>query len=198
MTGWKLVPVEPTDAMLEAMQAAGLAAFDADVAASLGDTPLDPTHARRAVWQAALDAAPEAPSVEPVAYLYQHGETGRTRIVMPDQMMTNAPGQWLEVGPLYTVRPEGVRLTGEPVAWRISGPFGWTYQDDPPYESHRGRVAEPLYQHPQADHREVMRQALAALWTCEYADTYPESQIYDAAKVKAAIDALRKALGDDA
>jgi hypothetical protein len=43
------------------------------------------------------------------------------------------------------------------VAWRISGPFGWTYQDDPPYESHRGRVAEPLYQHPQADHREVMK-----------------------------------------
>jgi hypothetical protein len=58
-SAWELVPVEPTDAMLEAMQAAGLAAFDADVAASLGDTPLDPTHARRAVWQAALDAAPD-------------------------------------------------------------------------------------------------------------------------------------------
>ena len=71
MTGWKLVPVEPTDAMLEAMQAAGLAAFDADVAASLGDTPLDPTHARRAIWRAALDVAPEAPnapSAEPVAW----------------------------------------------------------------------------------------------------------------------------------
>jgi hypothetical protein len=61
MTEWKLVPVEPTDAMLEAMQAAGLAAFDADIDASLGDTPLDPTHARRAIWRAALNAAPEAP-----------------------------------------------------------------------------------------------------------------------------------------
>ena len=63
MTGWKLVPVEPTDAMLEAMQAAGLAAFDADVAASLGDTPLDPTHARRAIWRAALDASPDIENV---------------------------------------------------------------------------------------------------------------------------------------
>jgi hypothetical protein len=65
--------------------------------------------------------------------------------------------------PLYTFRPEGVRLTGKPVAWRISGRFGWFYQDDPPYESQRGRIAEPLYQHPQADHREVMRMALYAL-----------------------------------
>jgi hypothetical protein len=38
---------------------------------------------------------------EPVAYLLQHGETGRTRIVMLDQVFTNAPGQWLLVGPLY-------------------------------------------------------------------------------------------------
>jgi hypothetical protein len=45
--------------MLDAMQTAGIAAFDADIDASLGDTPLDPTHARRAIWQAALDAAPE-------------------------------------------------------------------------------------------------------------------------------------------
>jgi hypothetical protein len=59
MSDWKLVPVEPTDAMLEAMQTAGIAAFDADVAASLGDAPLDPTHARRAIWRAALDAAPD-------------------------------------------------------------------------------------------------------------------------------------------
>lgn len=58
-SAWKLVPVEPTPEMLDAMQTAGIAAFDADVAASLGDTPLDPTHARRAVWQAALDAAPD-------------------------------------------------------------------------------------------------------------------------------------------
>jgi len=41
------------------------------------------------------------PQAEPVAYLYQHGETGRTRIVMPDQCFTNSQGQWLYVGPLH-------------------------------------------------------------------------------------------------
>jgi hypothetical protein len=55
--------------MLDAMQTAGIAAFDADIDASLGDTPLDPTHARRAIWRAALDAAPEAPSAEPCPYV---------------------------------------------------------------------------------------------------------------------------------
>ncbi len=44
-------------------------------------------------------------SAEPVAWLYQHGMTGRTRIVMPDQVFTNAPGQWLMVGPLYQHPP---------------------------------------------------------------------------------------------
>ena len=46
-----------------------------------------------------------------------------------------------------------------------------------------------------AEHREVMRLALEALWTCDYADTYPESQKFDDVKVQAAITALRKALG---
>ena len=42
---------------------------------------------------------------EPVAWLYQHGETGRNRIVMPDQVFTNGPNQWLMVGPLYLHPP---------------------------------------------------------------------------------------------
>jgi hypothetical protein len=42
----------------------------------------------------------------PVAWLYQHGETGRTRIVMPDQVFTNGPGQWLLVSPLYATPPD--------------------------------------------------------------------------------------------
>jgi len=95
--------------------------------------------------------------------------------------------------PLYTFRPEGVRLTGEPVAWRISGRFGWFYQDEPPYESQRGRTAQPLYQHPQADHREAMRMALDALEVGRryvYADDRPQ--------LENAIDALREALASDA
>jgi hypothetical protein len=102
MTGWKLVPFEPTDAMLKAMQAAGLAAFDADVAASLGDTPLDPTHARRAIWRAALDAAPEAPNAEPVAYMMANdadSAIGRTLCWTPQRKSWNKT--WRTV-PLYT------------------------------------------------------------------------------------------------
>jgi hypothetical protein len=111
----------------------------------------------------------------------------------------------------------------EPVAWRISGRFGWTYQDDPPYESQRGRVAEPLYQHPQADHREalesskasdaesiamyrrcrddrdklreIMRQAIEAL-----RDAHAYSVMHEEFRggVLDVIDALRKALASDA
>jgi hypothetical protein len=37
---------------------------------------------------------------EPVAHLWQHCETGRTRIVMPD-MIVDADASWQVVGPLY-------------------------------------------------------------------------------------------------
>ena len=37
---------------------------------------------------------------EPVAYLWQHTETGRTRVVMPDAVIT-ADATWIVVGPLY-------------------------------------------------------------------------------------------------
>ncbi len=39
-------------------------------------------------------------SNEPVAYLWQHCETGRSRVVMPDQIITT-DATWLVVGPLY-------------------------------------------------------------------------------------------------
>jgi hypothetical protein len=139
-SAWKLVPVEPTPEMLDAMQTAGIAAFDADIDASLGDTPLDPTHARRAIWRAALDAAPEVPSAEPVA-------------------------------------------------WRISGRFGWTYQEEPPYATQHGRTAEPLYATPQPDHREVMFRALEAL-------EYHTEQTRPIERTSVAIQALRAALGE--
>ena len=51
---------------------------------------------------------------EPVAHLWQHCETGRTRIVMPD-MIVDADASWQVVGPLYlgaappTAQAEGWR-----------------------------------------------------------------------------------------
>ncbi|AFU45415.1 phage protein [Acidovorax sp. KKS102] len=46
---------------------------------------------------------------EPVAHLWQHSETGRTRVVMPD-MVVDACATWLLVGPLYLhpSPPEGM------------------------------------------------------------------------------------------
>ena len=53
------------------------------------------------VEQAARRAtAAPVPQSEPVAYLWQHCETGRTRVVMPDMVIT-ADANWIVVGPLY-------------------------------------------------------------------------------------------------
>jgi hypothetical protein len=45
-------------------------------------------------------AIEQAEKQEPVAWLWQHSETGRTRIVMPDQIVTT-DATWFVVGPLY-------------------------------------------------------------------------------------------------
>ena len=37
---------------------------------------------------------------EPVGFLFQHSETGRTRVVMKDDVM-DASATWFKVGPLY-------------------------------------------------------------------------------------------------
>ena len=37
---------------------------------------------------------------EPVGFLFQHSETGRTRVVMRDGVM-DADATWFKVGPLY-------------------------------------------------------------------------------------------------
>lgn len=51
---------------------------------------------------AAQPAAPVAQGdgAEPVAYLWQHSETGRTRVVMPDAVIT-ADASWRVIGPLF-------------------------------------------------------------------------------------------------
>lgn len=50
--------------------------------------------------------------VEPVAHLWQHLETGRTRVVMPNQIITT-DANWVVVGPLYLAAtpPQAPTLT---------------------------------------------------------------------------------------
>jgi hypothetical protein len=70
--------------------------------------------------------------------------------------------------------------SAEPVAWRISGRFGWTYQEEPPYESQRGRVAEPLYATPpaapqgEADAYGYASRLAVAIWEKHYKDAAPQ------------------------
>ena len=56
----------------------------------------------------------KGPEPEPVAYLWQHGETGRTRIIEKDQVWT-ASNQWNRVGPLYLHPPQRKPLTDEEI-----------------------------------------------------------------------------------
>ena len=58
------------------------------------------------------------PEQEPVATLWQHGETGRTRITMPDDI-TDCDARWFKASDLYTSPPPQrtwVGLTDEEVA----------------------------------------------------------------------------------
>jgi len=61
------------------------------------------------------DAAPPVPAAVPVAHLYQHCETGRTRIV-PVDAVADCDARWDLVGPLYLAAPPvpaAVPLTDE-------------------------------------------------------------------------------------
>jgi hypothetical protein len=49
-------------------------------------------------------AAQQAPVQEPVATLWQHGRTRRTRVTMPDQI-TDCDADWVKVSDLYTTPP---------------------------------------------------------------------------------------------
>jgi hypothetical protein len=61
--------------------------------------------------EAAL-AEPDVPAtnfgnMEPVAWLWQHRETGRTRVLMPDERTaTDVAAAWDVVGPLYLAPPQ--------------------------------------------------------------------------------------------
>mgnify|MGYP007049616578 CR=1 FL=1 len=52
----------------------------------------------------AIKQALAAPVQEPVATLWQHGETGRTRITMPGDI-TDCDARWFKASDLYTTPP---------------------------------------------------------------------------------------------
>ena len=60
------------------------------------------------------DCALAQPEQDPVAYLWQHGETNRTRIIERDQVWT-ANDQWNCVGPLYLHPPQRKPLTDDQI-----------------------------------------------------------------------------------
>ena len=57
-------------------------------------------HVREAIREALAQ-----PEQEPVATLWQHGETGRTRITMPGDI-TNCDARWFKAADLYTSPPQ--------------------------------------------------------------------------------------------
>jgi hypothetical protein len=77
----------------------------------------------------ATPPAQPAPVQEPVATLWQHGETGRTRITMPGDI-TDCDARWFKAADLYTTRPAAP--VQEPVAWLTTevttGTQVWLYE----------------------------------------------------------------------
>ena len=100
-------------ALVEAHQHARIAELEAQLSSS-GFTAADMATAAAQGFRDGV-ASLAANAGEPVAHLWQHCETGRTRIVMPD-MIVDADASWQVVGPLYlgaappTAQAEGWRL----------------------------------------------------------------------------------------
>lgn len=63
---------------------------------------------------AAIEEVLAQPEQEPVAAMWQHGETGRTRITTPDSI-TDCSANWFKVSDLYTSPPPRKPLTRERV-----------------------------------------------------------------------------------
>jgi hypothetical protein len=85
---------------------------DAAMTVAAGQKPLTNLSSMQRCWfdaNAAIDAllalVQPAVSEEAVADLYQHSETGRTRVVMRDAM-SDHDAAWLPVGPLVLARAQ--------------------------------------------------------------------------------------------
>lgn len=99
-------------ALVEAQQPAAHVQNPAEIEHVAGDVSKNGAELNMSAQQPA--PATQQMQGEPVAHLWQHCETGRTRIVMPD-MIVDADASWQVVGPLYlgaappTAQAEGWR-----------------------------------------------------------------------------------------
>lgn len=84
---------------------------------NVASMPVTKVHAIAFDAREALRAALTAQQAEPAAYLWQHGETGRTRILMPDEVFTDN-SRWFLVGPLYTA-PQPAQQVEVPHGWKL-------------------------------------------------------------------------------
>ena len=66
------------------------------------------------VAEKSIKKALAQPEQEPVATLWQHGETGRTRITMPNDI-TDCDARWFKAADLYTTPPQRKPLTDEEI-----------------------------------------------------------------------------------
>jgi len=220
MSEWKLVPVEPTEQMLDAMQESALVSFDAAIEAELNNGPaVESLH--RVVYRAMLAAAPEAPSAEPYCYIYEY-DVGSVvhREFHPHEYNGRKPSRTV---PLYATPPEAPSAepcpyirssaegthwcslaaqpapSAEPVAWMHHYADGedttWAVDgiSDPLVHCDTRWTwvgCSPLYPTP-PDHREAMRLALAALIELQHGHARTV-----APGIQPVIDALRAALGE--
>ena len=69
---------------------------------------------RAALAQPIISPEIKGDKAEPVAYLWQHSETGRTRIIERNFIWT-ASDHWIYVGPLYAHPPQRKPLTEEKI-----------------------------------------------------------------------------------
>ena len=131
--GWKLVPVEPTIPMLH--RADGLTCIDF---AALGEEGAFDLDELKEIYRAMIAAAPQPPVVEqpqgeqePVAWLFQHEETGLTELVDVQQVEwgfgKNNP-RWQKIGPVYTHQhPPRQPLTDEQIDAVYGDTVGYSY-----------------------------------------------------------------------
>ena len=78
------------------------------VAFNAGVPPLYPEMKDGETISVEYTTPPAAPVQEPVATLWQHGETGRTRVTMPGDI-TDCDARWFKAADLYTTPPAAQR-----------------------------------------------------------------------------------------
>ena len=122
-TGWKLVPVEPTDDMF-------IEGMEADCR---GRPSIDDDNHVRSIWRAMLSSAPDAPPPpaapqEPVAWMYEWN--GRTHITTADQRpIEHAHPHFNKSKPLYTAPQPTENLRCKSTQKRLATLWGYVKQE---------------------------------------------------------------------